>query len=81
MLEAGDLILETCVAAGGSLTGEHGVGLEKKKAMELAFAPDDLDVMLAVRRAWDPTERLNPGKLIPMRACMEVRTRPAVHAP
>ena len=75
VLEAGDRILRTCVEAGGSLTGEHGVGLEKLEQMEIAFGPDDLATMCRVRDVWDPERRLNPGKLIPLRACGEIRTR------
>jgi len=77
VLEAGHLILKTCVEAGGSLTGEHGVGLEKMAEMELLFSPDDLDTMCRVRDAFDPDRRMNPGKLIPVRACGEMRARPA----
>jgi glycolate oxidase subunit GlcD len=77
VLEAGHLILKTCVEAGGSLTGEHGVGLEKMAEMELLFSPDDLDAMCRVRDAFDPDRRMNPGKLIPVRACGEMRARPA----
>jgi glycolate oxidase subunit GlcD len=77
VLEAGHLILKTCVEAGGSLTGEHGVGLEKMAEMELLFSPDDLDAMCRVRDAFDPERRMNPGKLIPVRACGEMRARPA----
>ena len=76
VLEAGDLILEACVAAGGSLSGEHGVGLEKQHAMELLFTPEDLAAMGVVRDVWNPEQLFNPGKLIPVRACMEVRTKP-----
>ena len=76
VLEAGDLIMSACIAAGGSLTGEHGVGLEKQAQMSLLFSPDDLDAMDAARRALDPGRRMNPGKMIPMRACMEVKSRP-----
>ena len=76
VLEAGDLIMQACVDAGGSLTGEHGVGLEKQKQMEMLFAPDDLETMLQARRALDTDARMNPGKMIPIRACMETRTRP-----
>jgi FAD/FMN-containing dehydrogenase len=50
VLEAGDLILETCVKAGGSLTGEHGVGLEKQRAMRFLFSEDDLEAMRRVAR-------------------------------
>ena len=76
VLEAGHLILETCVAAGGALTGEHGVGLEKLAQMELLFSPADLDAMCRVRDAWDPDRRMNPGKLVPLHACMELRSPP-----
>ena len=75
VLEAGDLIMKACIEAGGSLTGEHGVGLEKLEAMEWLFTRDDLGAMCRVREALDPTMRMNPGKLLPVRACMETRTR------
>ncbi len=74
VLEAGDEILKACLAAGGSLSGEHGIGLEKLGAMEWLFTRDDLAAMCRVREAWDPHCRMNPGKLIPVRACMETRT-------
>ncbi len=67
--------MEICVEAGGSLTGEHGVGLEKREEMELMFTPDDLEVMERIKIVWDPTSRMNPGKLIPQRACREIRTQ------
>jgi len=73
VLEAGHLILEACVEAGGALTGEHGVGLEKLAQMELLFGPDDLATMCRVRDVWDPARRMNPGKLVPLHACMEMR--------
>jgi len=76
VLEAGALILRECVAAGGALTGEHGVGLEKIEQMELLFAPADLDAMCRVRDVWDPGRRMNPGKLVPLRACQELRSPP-----
>jgi glycolate oxidase subunit GlcD len=76
VLDAGDEILRTCIAAGGSLTGEHGVGLEKLEAMEWLFKADDIATMCRVREAFDPDRRMNPGKLLPMRACMETRSRP-----
>jgi len=73
VLEAGHLILAECIAAGGALTGEHGVGLEKLAEMELYFSPTDLAAACRLREAWDPARRLNPGKLIPTHACLEVR--------
>ncbi len=58
-------ILEICVSLGGALSGEHGIGIEKREAMPMVFTPDDLSVMDAVRRAFDPHARLNPGKIFP----------------
>jgi len=75
VLEAGDEIMKVCIAAGGSLTGEHGVGLEKLSGMEWLFTRDDLAAQCRVREAWDPMVRLNPGKTLPLRACMETRTK------
>jgi glycolate oxidase subunit GlcD len=65
-------IVETCVRAGGTLTGEHGVGLDKSKYMPLLFSEDDMDAMLAVRAAFDAAGLCNPGKIIPApRGCGE----------
>jgi glycolate oxidase len=64
-MAAGREILEECIACGGSITAEHGIGIEKIGLMDRLFAPADLDVMRRVREAFDPTGRLNPGKLIP----------------
>jgi glycolate oxidase subunit GlcD len=79
VLAAGDEIMELVVKAGGSLTGEHGVGLEKQAAMTQVFDEASLRTMCAVREAWDPERRMNPGKLIPVHACREMRgaLRPA----
>ncbi len=66
-------IMAACVAAGGSITGEHGVGLDKLRYMPLVFAPDDLGLMAAVRRAFDPDARANPGKVVPTAQCREWR--------
>jgi len=73
VVEAGHEIMELCLSVGGSLTGEHGVGLEKLDMMERLFSRDDLATMCLVRDAWDPARRLNPGKLVPVRACRETR--------
>jgi glycolate oxidase subunit GlcD len=64
--EAGREIMETCVRAGGSITGEHGVGLDKSSYLPLIFSEDDMSVMLQVRAAFDPSGLCNPGKIIPM---------------
>jgi glycolate oxidase len=62
---AGRELLEECIACGGSITAEHGVGIEKIGLMEQLFAPADLTAMRRLRMAFDPETRLNPGKLIP----------------
>jgi len=66
-------IMETCVLAGGSITGEHGVGSDKRDYMPLIFDPATLDAMCSVRRVFDPAERANPGKVLPVHACREWR--------
>ena len=68
-----DAILVACIDAGGSLTGEHGVGTDKACAMPMMFGPDDLEAMQRLRRAFDPAGLANPGKLFPTpRLCGEV---------
>jgi glycolate oxidase subunit GlcD len=72
--QAGRKIMETCVRAGGSITGEHGVGLDKSSYLPLIFSDDDMNVMLRVREAFDPSGLCNPGKIIPLpRGCGEAR--------
>ena len=58
-------ILETSVAMGGTITGEHGVGIEKLNSMCVQFTAEEREQMFAVKRAFDPQELLNPGKVIP----------------
>ncbi|MEJ2453632.1 MAG: FAD-linked oxidase C-terminal domain-containing protein [Candidatus Thiodiazotropha sp.] len=73
--ELGGRILELCVAVGGTITGEHGVGIEKINQMCVQFQPDELEQFRAVKRAFDPDELLNPGKGVPTpRRCSEYRT-------
>ena len=65
-------ILELCIASGGSITGEHGVGQEKRLKMGKQFTPEDLDTMQLVRCAFDPDGIANPGKIFPTpRLCGE----------
>ncbi|MER3409849.1 MAG: FAD-binding oxidoreductase [Thermoleophilia bacterium] len=67
-----DAILVACVEAGGSITGEHGVGVDKACSMPLLFDQDDLEAMARLRRAFDPGEIANPGKVFPTpRLCGE----------
>jgi glycolate oxidase len=65
VMAAGREILGRCIDAGGTITGEHGVGMEKQAYMPLIFSADDLDVMRRVRVAFDPSGRLNPSKVLP----------------
>ena len=75
VLAAGRDILEACVALGGSLTGEHGIGVEKAAQMPLLFAPDDLLAMTRLRAVFDPEGRSNPHKIFPdAKVCVETRT-------
>jgi glycolate oxidase len=74
VLAAGKEILEACVALGGSVTGEHGIGVEKIAQMPLLFSPDDLREMLRVRAVFDPERRANPHKIFPdALVCVEAR--------
>jgi len=63
--EAGREIMEACAALGGTITGEHGVGMEKSDAMRLVFSEDDLELQRRLRAAFDPRELLNPAKVLP----------------
>ncbi|HTC23227.1 MAG TPA: FAD-linked oxidase C-terminal domain-containing protein [Gemmatimonadales bacterium] len=74
--EASREIMAACVAAGGSITGEHGVGNDKMGYMSWIFDAETLGAMQAVRRVFDPDERCNPGKMLPERACREWRAAP-----
>jgi glycolate oxidase subunit GlcD len=64
-------IMHVCIDAGGSVTGEHGIGIDKLRYMASIFDSDTLAAMRAVRRAFDPEERSNPGKVVPVHACRE----------
>ena len=81
VVKAGHEILELCVALGGSVSGEHGIGTEKLDHMPLMYRPQDLDVMARVRRAFDKHGLCNPGKVLPNRsACAESQKWPAMVA-
>jgi len=76
VLAAGAEILRACVDAGGVITGEHGVGTEKRDFMTLLYGPADLEAMARLRRAFDPDQRSNPGKILPStRFCMEANPK------
>jgi glycolate oxidase len=65
VLLASHAILEECIRCGGSVTGEHGIGVEKIDFMPLMFSPDDLRVMHALRSAFNPAGRCSPAKMLP----------------
>ena len=74
-------ILEICIAAGGSITGEHGVGEDKKLAMSKMFSEPDLETMQRVRCAFDPLQLSNPTKVFPRpRLCGEKPGKYVPHA-
>jgi glycolate oxidase len=64
--EFGAEILKLCVEVGGCLTGEHGVGIEKRDLMNVQFAPDDLEAQMAVKDIFDPAWLLNAAKVFPL---------------
>ncbi len=65
VLDTGRRILEVCVAAGGSITGEHGVGIEKRAFMPLMYRPEELALMWDIKTVFDPAGIMNPGKVLP----------------
>jgi len=75
-VEAGADIMRLCAEAGGSLSGEHGIGMEKKDLMPLIFSEDDVAIMLRVKSALDPAGTCNPDKVFPTPGrCLEMFAR------
>jgi glycolate oxidase len=76
---AGTEIIEACVAAGGVLSGEHGIGLEKRDYMHLIFTDDDLDAQALLRDVFDPDHACNPLKILPGGSrCGDLQAAPVV---
>jgi len=74
---AGEEILRYCISVGGSITGEHGVGMEKAELMADQFSPASLEAIAGLKKLFDPDGRFNPGKLLPTgRGCVEITQRP-----
>ena len=74
VLEASHNLIHTCVDLGGTLSGEHGIGTEKRDFMTLVYTEDDLRAMAGLKRAFDPDQRFNPQKVLPLGTmCGEVR--------
>jgi glycolate oxidase subunit GlcD len=63
--KAGWEIMQACVDLGGTISGEHGIGVEKKEAMRMVFSEDDFNLQRGLKRAFDPDNVLNPGKILP----------------
>jgi glycolate oxidase subunit GlcD len=76
VLAAGAEILSACVEAGGSVSGEHGIGIEKKEFLPLLFSAEDLALMADLREVFDPRRLSNPGKVFPdSKGCFEASKR------
>jgi glycolate oxidase len=77
--EAAAEILARCIDMGGSITGEHGVGIEKINLMPYLFSADDLDMMRKIKEVFNPEGRFNPGKVLPTsKMCGELRAEASV---
>lgn len=75
---AGEEILEHCISVGGSITGEHGVGMEKNEMMPRLFSQETLATMRGLKELFDPATLFNPGKILPTgKGCLEIRQTPA----
>ena len=73
-------IMQACVDAGGTITGEHGIGIDKLPYMNAIFSEESLSAMCALRQVFDPERRANPGKVVPMHSCREWQMAPAARA-
>ncbi|HAY79180.1 MAG TPA: FAD-binding oxidoreductase, partial [Planctomycetaceae bacterium] len=81
VLQASGEILEECLACGGSVTGEHGIGVEKIGFMHKMFSEDDIEVMSRLRQAFNPQNNLSPDKMLPTAgACGIEQHHPGRHA-
>jgi glycolate oxidase len=78
VVQAGEEILHACVDVGGTITGEHGVGIEKREYMRWLFTEADLQAMQHVKNVFDPDGIMNPGKLLPLGEPVDVTMKQAV---
>ena len=69
VLELAREMLQICIDAGGTLSGEHGIGSEKNEYMGMVYSEEDMEAMMRLRRVFNPEELCNPGKIFPMRHC------------
>ena len=70
-------IMRACIDAGGTITGEHGIGIDKLPYMDAIFSAESLRAMCSLRDVFDPERRANPGKVVPVHACREWHMTPA----
>ncbi|RYG35364.1 FAD-binding protein [bacterium] len=76
VVEAGEAVIDLCLSLGGSITGEHGVGVEKLDLMERMFTPQDLELQAMAKRIFNDDDLCNPCKVLPnQRSCVEHRVR------
>jgi glycolate oxidase subunit GlcD len=73
-------IMNACIDAGGTITGEHGIGIDKLPYMDRLFTPETLGAMCALRDVFDPERRANPGKVVPVHSCREWHGVPSARA-
>ena len=73
-------IMQACIDAGGTITGEHGIGIDKLPYMGAIFSEESLSAMCALRQVFDPERRANPGKVVPIHSCREWQMAPAARA-
>ncbi len=71
------MIMELCIAEGGSPTGEHGIGIDKLSYMKSIFSESSMTAMCSLRQVFDPHQQSNPGKVVPVRSCREWAGAPA----
>ena len=78
--KAGFDILDYCISVGGSITGEHGIGMEKMELIGHQYSAESLDLMRRIKQMFDPLGMLNPGKMLPTgKGCAEIRQPPIVN--
>ncbi|MFL5616156.1 MAG: FAD-linked oxidase C-terminal domain-containing protein [Gemmatimonadaceae bacterium] len=70
-------IMQACIDAGGTISGEHGIGIDKLPYMDALFSSDSLRAMCTLREVFDPDRRANPGKVVPVHSCREWHMAPA----
>jgi glycolate oxidase len=74
-LEAAVETLRACIEVGGTVSGEHGIGMEKKKQLPLVYTTDDLAAMAGLKRSFNPYDLFNPDKIFPAsRGCAEIQS-------